>query len=54
MFVPIRLCRQAVRKQKKSDKLILGNRTFYIIDLDEVGSFGISTIYYAEERKDVK
>lgn len=39
---------------KKSDKLILGNRTFYIIDLDEVGSFGISTIYYAEERKDVK
>ena len=51
MFVPIRLCRQAA---KKSDKLILGNRTFYIIDLDEVGSFGISTIYYAEERKDVK
>ena len=39
---------------KKSDKLILGNRTFYIIDLDEVGSLGISTIYYAEERKDVK
>lgn len=41
-------------KAKKSDKLILGNRTFYIIDLDEVGSLGISTIYYAEERKDVK
>lgn len=39
---------------KKSDKLILGNRAFYIIDLDEVGSLGISTIYYAEERKDVK
>lgn len=29
---------------KKSDKLILGNRTFYIIDLDEVGSLGISTM----------
>lgn len=39
---------------KESDKLILGNRAFYIIDLDEVGSLGISTIYYAEERKDVK
>ena len=39
---------------KKSDKLILGNRAFYIIDLDEVGSLSISTIYYAEERKDVK
>lgn len=39
---------------KKSDKLILGNRTFYIIDIDEVGSLRISTIYYAEERKDVR
>ena len=42
------------KEAKKSDNLILGNRTFYIIDLDEVGSLGISTIYYAEERKDVK
>lgn len=39
---------------KKSDKLILGNRTFYIIDIDEAGSLGIATIYYAEERNDVK
>ena len=39
---------------KKSDRLILGNRTFYIIDIDEAGGLGIATIYYAEERKDVK
>lgn len=39
---------------KNSDRLILGNRTFYIIDIDEAGGLGIATIYYAEERKDVK
>ncbi len=41
-------------KAKLTDKLILGNRTFYIVDIDDTGSLGISTIYYAEERQDVK
>lgn len=39
---------------KKSDRLTLGNRTFYVIDIDDAGTLGISTIYYVEERKDVK
>lgn len=41
-------------KAKRSDKLVLGNRTFYIVDIDDCGTLGISTIYYAEERLDVK
>ena len=41
-------------KAKRTDKLILGERTFYIVDIDETGSLGVSTIYYAEERQDVK
>lgn len=41
-------------KAKRTDKLILGNRTFYVVDIDDTGSLGISTIYYAEERRDVK
>lgn len=41
-------------KAKCGDKLILGNRAFYIVDIDDCGTLGISTIYYAEERKDVK
>lgn len=41
-------------KAKRTDKLILGNRTFYIVDIDDCGSLGITTIYYAEERRDVK
>lgn len=41
-------------KAKRTDKLILGERTFYIVDIDDAGSLGISTIYYAEERRDVK
>lgn len=39
---------------KLTDKLILENRTFYIVDIDDCGALGISTIYYAEERRDVK
>ena len=35
-------------KAKRTDKLILGNRTFYVVDIDDTGSLGISTIYYAE------
>ena len=41
-------------KAKRTDKLVLGERAFYIVDIDETGSLGISTIYYAEERQDVK
>lgn len=39
-------------KAKRADKLVLGERTFYIVDIDDAGSLGISTIYYAEERRD--
>ena len=41
-------------KAKRGDKLILGSRVFYIVDIDDCGTLGISTIYYAEERNDVK
>lgn len=41
-------------KAKRGDKLVLENRTFYIVDIDDCGTLGISTIYYAEERKDAK
>lgn len=41
-------------KAKRTDKLVLGSRVFYIIDIDDAGSLGISTIYYAEERRDAK
>ena len=41
-------------KAKRTDKLILGERVFYIVDIDDAGTLGISTIYYAEERWDVK
>lgn len=41
-------------KAKRTDRLVLQERVFYIIDVDDVGSLGISTIYYAEERRDVK
>lgn len=39
---------------KRCDKLVLGDRVFYIVDIDDAGSLGMSTIYYAEERRDVK
>lgn len=39
---------------KRGDKLALGERVFYIVDIDDCGSLGISTIYYAEERRDAK
>lgn len=46
---------QAGRPQaKRTDKLVLGERVFYIVDIDSAGALGISTIYYAEERRDVK
>lgn len=41
-------------KVKRTDKLVLGERVFYVVDIDDCGSLGVSTIYYAEERRDVK
>lgn len=41
-------------KAKRTDRLIFGNRVFYVVDIDDAGTLGISTIYYAEERKDLK
>ena len=41
-------------KAKRADRLVLGNRVFYIVDIDDTGALGISTIYYAEERRDMK
>lgn len=40
-------------KAKRGDKLIHGERVFYIVDIDDTGALGLSTLYYAEERKDV-
>lgn len=39
-------------KAKRTDRLVLGNRVFYIVDIEDAGSLGVSTIYYAEERRD--
>lgn len=41
-------------KAKRGDRLILGNRFFYICDVDDTGTLGIATLYYAEERRDVR
>ena len=41
-------------RARRMDKLVLGERAFYIVDIDDAGSLGISTIYYAEERRDAK
>lgn len=39
---------------KRTDKLVLGERTFYVVDVYDIGSLGISTVYYVEERQDLK
>ena len=39
-------------KAKRADRLVLGSRVFYIVDINDAGSLGVSTIYYAEERRD--
>lgn len=41
-------------RAKRTDRLVLRNRVFYIVDIDDAGALGISTIYYAEERTDAK
>lgn len=45
---------QGSPKAKRGDKLVLGGRVFYVVDVDDAGSLGISTIYYVEERRDAK
>ena len=46
---------QAGRPQaKEEDKLVLGERVFIIRAVDDCGGLGITTIYYAEERTDVR
>lgn len=39
---------------KRRERLVLGDRVFYIVDVDDAGSLGLATIYYAEERRDVR
>lgn len=39
---------------KRNDRLILEDRVFYIVNVDDTGSLGVATLYYAEERSDVK
>ncbi len=41
-------------KAKRTDRLVLGERVFYIVDIDSCGGLGISTVYYAEERRDAR
>jgi len=41
-------------KAKRADRLVFEERVFYIVDVNDIGALGITTIYYAEERKDVK
>lgn len=42
------------RVAKRHERLVLNDRVFYITDVDDADDLGISTIYYAEERCDVK
>lgn len=48
------IVQQGRPKAKRTDRLVHGNRVFYIVDIDDCGSLGVSTLYYAEERRDVK
>ena len=41
-------------KAKEEDKLILGERVFLVHAIDDCGGLGITTLYYAEERKDIR
>ena len=50
----IRGCLAESTKEQKESHSTRDRVCTHTIDLDEVGSLGISTIYYAEERKDVK
>lgn len=39
---------------KKGDVLSLESRYFLILAIDDAGSLGVATIYYAEERNDLR
>ena len=39
---------------QKGDILAMDNRVFMVLLADDVGGLGMSTIYYAEERNDIK
>lgn len=39
---------------KKQDHLILGERGFLVLSIDDISALGISEIIYLEERNDVK
>lgn len=39
---------------KKEDRLICGERIFEVLAADDVGELGITTVYYTEERNDVR
>lgn len=39
---------------QKGDIVAMDNRVFMVLLADDVGGLGVSTIYYAEERNDIK
>lgn len=39
---------------KKGDRLILDSRIFYIVSVNNCGALGVATLYYCEERSDIK
>ena len=41
-------------RAKVENKLVLGERVFLICAVEDCGGLGLTTIYYAEERTDVK
>ena len=48
------IVQQGRPRAKAEDKLVMGNRVFLIQGCDEAGSLSVCTIYYVEERFDVK
>lgn len=48
------IVQQGSPKAKRGDKFVLGERVFYVVDVDDAGAIGISTIYYVEERRDAR
>ena len=39
---------------KKGDVLVMDSRLFLVLAIDDAGSLGVATIYYAEERNDLR
>lgn len=48
------IIQQGPPKAKIKDRLVLGDRVFYITDVDDCGALNVAVIYYAEERNDVR